>query len=165
VQRRKNGTPATHPITGRELRALRRLQRQSEASPFIFLSERGTPLGIAAVPKRGCGQSRRLQVQGSPAHAAACVRIQSRERRRRYTVVAELPGAPEYPAHDQVRRTFGRTVQAVLEGLWLGPYAVDISTILRLPGIAKAKAAGVYKGRHASIDVTEIARMKAEGLD
>src|SRR5215831_6453741 len=44
VRRLKQGTPATHPLTGVELRALRRLQRKSEASPFVFVSERGAPL-------------------------------------------------------------------------------------------------------------------------
>jgi integrase len=44
VRRVKNGTPATHPLTGRELRALRRHQKDSEKSPFVFVSERGAPL-------------------------------------------------------------------------------------------------------------------------
>lgn len=44
VRRLKNGTPATHPLTGRELRALRRHQRESPTSPFVFVSERGAPL-------------------------------------------------------------------------------------------------------------------------
>jgi site-specific recombinase XerD len=35
---------ATHPLTGRELRDLRRHQRESGDSPFIFVSERGAPL-------------------------------------------------------------------------------------------------------------------------
>jgi DNA invertase Pin-like site-specific DNA recombinase len=34
----------------------------------------------------------------------------------------------------------------------------------QLEGIAKAKAAGVYKGRPASIDVAEVRRLKAEGM-
>jgi integrase len=34
VRRVKNGTPSTHPLRGDELRALRRLQRESETSPF-----------------------------------------------------------------------------------------------------------------------------------
>jgi type 1 fimbriae regulatory protein FimB/type 1 fimbriae regulatory protein FimE len=42
VRRVKQGTPATHPIRGDELRALRRLQREQEPrSPFVFTSERG----------------------------------------------------------------------------------------------------------------------------
>jgi site-specific recombinase XerD len=44
VRRRKNGTPATHPLTGIELRALRRLQReQTPSSPFVFTSQREAP--------------------------------------------------------------------------------------------------------------------------
>ncbi len=44
VRRVKNGTPATHPLTGREMRALRKHQRESERSPFVFVSERSAPL-------------------------------------------------------------------------------------------------------------------------
>ena len=44
VRRLKNGTPSTHPLTGRELRALRRHQRENVKSPFVFVSERGAPL-------------------------------------------------------------------------------------------------------------------------
>jgi integrase len=44
VGRVKNGTSATHPLTGRELRALRRLKREQDpASAFVFVSERGAP--------------------------------------------------------------------------------------------------------------------------
>jgi integrase len=48
VNRVKDGSPATHPITGAALRALRRLQReQTPKSPFIFTSERGAPFSTA----------------------------------------------------------------------------------------------------------------------
>ena len=48
VRRVKQGTPATHPILGDELRALRRLQReQSPKSAFVFTSERGAPFSTA----------------------------------------------------------------------------------------------------------------------
>jgi integrase len=47
VRRAKGGTPSVHPLTGVELRALRRLQRESAASPFVFVSERGTPFTTA----------------------------------------------------------------------------------------------------------------------
>jgi DNA invertase Pin-like site-specific DNA recombinase len=50
----------------------------------------------------------------------------------------------------------------------LGVFA-EFETNLRrerqLEGIAKAKAAGVYKGRPASIDVTKVRKMKAEGME
>jgi integrase len=56
VRRLKNGSPTTHPLTGRELRALRRLQREQELkSPFVFRSERGTPFtkrGFQAMVER-----------------------------------------------------------------------------------------------------------------
>jgi type 1 fimbriae regulatory protein FimB/type 1 fimbriae regulatory protein FimE len=56
VRRVKQGTPATHPLTGRELRALRRLQRvQGSKSPFVFISERGAPFakrGFQAIVER-----------------------------------------------------------------------------------------------------------------
>ncbi len=41
VRRIKHGTPATHPLTARELRSLRRHQRESVKSAFVFVSERG----------------------------------------------------------------------------------------------------------------------------
>ena len=47
LRRVKNGTPSTHPLLGDELRALRRLQRESPPSPFVFVSERGTPFTTA----------------------------------------------------------------------------------------------------------------------
>jgi integrase len=43
VRRVKNGKPATHPIRGDEMRALRKLQREAPKSPFVFVNERGTP--------------------------------------------------------------------------------------------------------------------------
>jgi type 1 fimbriae regulatory protein FimB/type 1 fimbriae regulatory protein FimE len=39
----KNGVASTHPIRGDEMRMLRRLKRESETSPFVFTSERGSP--------------------------------------------------------------------------------------------------------------------------
>jgi type 1 fimbriae regulatory protein FimB/type 1 fimbriae regulatory protein FimE len=48
VTRAKKGSPATHPLTGRELRALRRLKRDQEPeSPFVFTSSRGAPFTTA----------------------------------------------------------------------------------------------------------------------
>jgi hypothetical protein len=39
--------PGTHPLLGEALRALRRLERESVPSPFVFISERGTPFTTA----------------------------------------------------------------------------------------------------------------------
>ena len=51
VRRVKKGTPATHPLRGDEMRALRKLQREGAASPFVFTSERGAPFATAGFAK------------------------------------------------------------------------------------------------------------------
>src|SRR6476646_10342756 len=58
VSRLKGSSESVHPLSGRELRALRRLKRDQEpASPFIFTSERGSPFTTAGfrtmVARRG----------------------------------------------------------------------------------------------------------------
>ena len=48
VRRAKKGTPATHPVVGDEMRALRKLQREQDPnSPSVFTSERGSPFTTA----------------------------------------------------------------------------------------------------------------------
>jgi hypothetical protein len=49
VKRRKHGLDAVHPISGVELRALRRLKREQEPAQgtgarFVFVTERGGPI-------------------------------------------------------------------------------------------------------------------------
>ena len=52
VRRLKGGSESVHPLSGRELRALRRLKREQEPhSPFIFTSERGAPFTPAGFRK------------------------------------------------------------------------------------------------------------------
>ena len=58
--RRKNDSPATHPLTGLELRALRRLKREQDPSPFVFTSQRGDPFSAE-------GFARMLQRAGQAA--------------------------------------------------------------------------------------------------
>jgi type 1 fimbriae regulatory protein FimB/type 1 fimbriae regulatory protein FimE len=50
VRRAKGGTASVHPLTGRELRALRKLQRETPEgvrSIHVFVSERQAPLSVA----------------------------------------------------------------------------------------------------------------------
>jgi len=47
VRRAKGGTASVHPIGGRELRALRRLKRETSQSVYVFVSERLAPLSVA----------------------------------------------------------------------------------------------------------------------
>ena len=69
VRRVKQGSPATHPIRGDELRALRRLQReQTPKSSFVFTSERGspfTPAGFARMVERA-GETANLGFKAHP---------------------------------------------------------------------------------------------------
>lgn len=52
VRRVKGSLPSTHPLSGRELRALRRLKREQQpASPYVFVSERGSPFTTAGFRK------------------------------------------------------------------------------------------------------------------
>jgi type 1 fimbriae regulatory protein FimE len=48
VNRLKNGIPSVHPLTGTELRALRRLQREQRPGRYVFMSERGAPMSAVA---------------------------------------------------------------------------------------------------------------------
>jgi type 1 fimbriae regulatory protein FimB/type 1 fimbriae regulatory protein FimE len=47
VRRAKNGVDSTHPLTGKEIRALRQLRRQNLQSRFVFNTERGGPVTSA----------------------------------------------------------------------------------------------------------------------
>lgn len=49
VIRLKNGLAATHPLRALELRALRRLKREYGDSPYVFQSERQSPLTTRTV--------------------------------------------------------------------------------------------------------------------
>jgi integrase len=68
VRRVKNGKPATHPIRGDELRALRQLRRdQGPQATFVFTSERGAPFTTDALNRlvKRIGEKAKL---GFPIH-------------------------------------------------------------------------------------------------
>ncbi len=51
VNRRKNGISTSHPLWGPELRALRQVQRDYPETPYVFVSERKTPMTDSAFRK------------------------------------------------------------------------------------------------------------------
>ena len=52
IARTKGSASSTHPLTGRELRMLRRLQREQDPkASFVFTSERGTPFATGGYRK------------------------------------------------------------------------------------------------------------------
>ena len=117
VSRAKSGSPAVHPLSGRELRALRRLKREQEPRvPFVFTSERGAPFTTAGFRKlvARLGVAARLRLPGPPAHAAPRLRLPAREQGRRHPRAAGLPRAQEHPAHRALHRAFTDPVQEFL---------------------------------------------------
>jgi type 1 fimbriae regulatory protein FimE len=67
VSRLKNGVPSTHPLRGPELRGLRRLQRESPASAYVFVTERRGPLTDSAV-RRIVARAGAVADLGFPVH-------------------------------------------------------------------------------------------------
>src|SRR6266581_2987651 len=67
VRRLKHGVPSTHPLTGTEIRALRKLKRLAGESPSVFLSERKGPLTDSSVRKM-VAQAGEVAALGFPVH-------------------------------------------------------------------------------------------------
>jgi integrase len=67
VRRVKNGVPSTHPLTGSEIRALRKLKRLAGESAYVFLSERKGPLTDSSVRKM-IAQAGEVAALGFPVH-------------------------------------------------------------------------------------------------
>jgi len=67
IDRRKNGTPSTHPLGGAEIRALRRLNRDYPATQYVFVTERKGPMTDSAVRKLIARAGREADL-GFPAH-------------------------------------------------------------------------------------------------
>src|SRR5262249_56818203 len=53
VRRAKNGVDSTHPLTGKEIRALRQLRREKPQSCFVFNTESSRPRTMAWFLKIG----------------------------------------------------------------------------------------------------------------
>ena len=71
VKRAKGSIDGVHPLTGRELRALRKLQREQPAAEHLFMSERGSPMAPVAAQKvvRQAGER---AASGSPSTSTCC---------------------------------------------------------------------------------------------
>ena len=67
INRRKEGTPSTHPLGGVELRALRQLRREYPDTTYLFVTERKGPLTVATARKVIC-RAGELAELGFPVH-------------------------------------------------------------------------------------------------
>jgi Phage integrase family len=124
VRRVKNGTPSTHPIQRDELWALRRLHRESPPSPFVFLSERGSPFttaGLARMIERaaaaaGLSSRRTTTCSGTPAVTPSPTRGTTRGRSRAGWVIGRSPAPPSIRRWRRAgSRTSGGTKKAMVE--------------------------------------------------
>ena len=101
VNRLKQGNPSVHPLGGPELRALRRLQRDYTALPYVFSSERKTALSPDAFSQdywqgRGGGKA---TVFSASAYVAPCLWLQAGTSRAGHASNPALPRSQKYPAH------------------------------------------------------------------
>jgi hypothetical protein len=80
-------------------------------------------------------------------------------------VAASLQGRTLCPdrAHD-VLQIPDATCEPINAGGRFAEFETNLRRERQLEGIAKAKAAGVYKGRPASIDAAKVRELKAQGL-
>ena len=91
--------PDQSRLTGDELRALRVLKREAN-SPFIFVSERGTPFSIRlGQADRARGRRGQHVIPGAFARTAARLRLRAGQQGRGHSHLAVLAGPPLDPVH------------------------------------------------------------------
>jgi integrase len=105
--------------SARESRALRKLLREAPTSPYVFISERNAPLSVAGISAHGCqgGRGGEIHVPRAFPHAAACLRVQARQRRPRHSRHPSLSRAPIDHVHGALHGLDAEPVQKLLEGL------------------------------------------------
>jgi integrase len=122
VRRSKGGETAVHPIGGKEMRALRRLQREAMTkSVYVFISERGAPLSLAGY-QRMVARARKgsqISLPDPQPHAAPQYWLQACQRRPRHARNPRLPRPPLDRVNATIHGLGTRQVQTVLEGLRL----------------------------------------------
>jgi type 1 fimbriae regulatory protein FimB/type 1 fimbriae regulatory protein FimE len=123
VRRVKGGTQSTHPLQGDELRALRRLQRESKPSPFIFVSERGTPFttaGFARMIERAACRGLGLELKAHPHMLRHALRLCACQQGARHPGDPGVVGAPLDHEHGGVHGLGAESIQGFLERVNLG---------------------------------------------
>jgi len=78
VRRAKNGVDSTHPLTGKEIRALRQLRRENLQSRYVFNTERWWAGDEGLVPQNGPPDWRvgQTALPDSSAHVTPRLRVQ-----------------------------------------------------------------------------------------
>jgi integrase len=118
VRRAKKGTPATHPLRGDELRALRKLQRESPASSFVFVSERGSPFstaGFAKMVERAGAEPASIS-----RHTRTCYVTPAASPSPMPAMTPRLTGGPWAPQHSAYGAVYGAGAEPVQGFLAVG---------------------------------------------
>ena len=119
VRRAKGGIDNVHPLSGKEIRALRQLRRENMRISIRFRYRArwsGHDCGISE-DDRPNRRSRQAPISDPPAHASPLHRLQACQRRARYPSTPTLHGPQKYHAHGSIYRNGARSVQEFLEGL------------------------------------------------
>ena len=102
IARVKGSAASVHPLTGRELRTLRKLQREQDpALPFVFTSERGAPFATGGFRTL---IARLGEAAGLTFRAAAWLWLSAGEPGCRYPQPAGLSRSQEHPTHGALYR-------------------------------------------------------------
>src|SRR5262249_11035488 len=122
VRRSKGGMTSVHPIGGRELRALRRLQREMpDGARTVHIVRFGAPSTAerGRLSAHGCsrGGGRQVHVPDPQPHVAALVWLQTSQRRTRHAGYPALPRAPLDRVHGTLHGIGAGSVQGLLERL------------------------------------------------
>ena len=104
VHRLKNGMPSVHPLTGIELRALRRLQREQKPGRYVFMSERGAPMSAVAFRRmvKRLGPEAKMPFAIHPHMLRHFNWVQAGQSGRGYSVAATLSRSQEHPAYGSI---------------------------------------------------------------
>ncbi len=102
------------------IRALRRLQRESKPSPWIFITERGSPFttaGFAKMIERAARPWSWARTEGSPAHASPRLWLCARQQRAGYQGNPGMVGAPFDHVDGGLYGAGAESVQGFLAGV------------------------------------------------
>ena len=108
VHRVKNGIASVHQIRGDEMRALRKLHRDYPKDAYVFVSERGGPMGPI-------GFHRLIQRVGEAAKMSFPIHPHMLRHACGFKLAndprpATLPRASQYPTHGQIYRAKPRPI-------------------------------------------------------
>ena len=119
VIRRKGSDDSVQPLSGAEIRALRRIRREQPAGlRHVFVSERGAPFtanGFFKTSRPGRGEYR--HGRRAPAPIAPCHRFQARQRWGRHPDLGRLSRASPDRQHGALHEDERQAVRRLLAGL------------------------------------------------